>query len=313
MDRLNTLGSQREPFIFIIDYKKEKIVVKKISEISEDIKYYIDGFTNSSFQPIQTQIKLNKSPISFEEYHRKFISVIEQIRAGNTYLLNLTQPTPIEIDATLKEIYNTSTSKFKLLHEDNFVCFSPERFVKIENNTICTSPMKGTIKVSSTSKEELLNNPKEIAEHTMVVDLLRNDLNLVATDVKVSNFRYITKINSGEDELFQTSSDICGKLQSDWHAHIGDILGALLPAGSITGTPKRSTVEIIENIEGYKRDFFTGIFGYYDGLKLDSAVMIRFIEKKGSEYLFKSGGGITAMSSAEDEYQEMIDKVYISS
>ena len=310
MDRLNALGAKREPFVFICDYKKEQIVVEKIGEV-KNIQYYIDGFTNT-LKTKSPNTTLLKSPIDFTIYQKKFDSVLEEIKAGNTYLLNLTQPTPIEINTNLGEIYNNSSAKFKVHLENNFVCFSPERFIKIEDNQICTSPMKGTIKVTPTSKEALLENPKELAEHTMVVDLLRNDLNLVARDVRVANFRYVTKINSGEDELYQTSSDIVGELGEDWHSHIGDILDALLPAGSITGTPKKSTVQIIEQIEAYERGFFSGVFGYYDGERLDSGVMIRFIEKKGSDYLFKSGGGITAMSDVRDEYQEMIDKVYVS-
>jgi len=70
-------------------------------------------------------------------------------------------------------------------------------------------------------------------------------------------------------------------------------------------------VEIIKKIENYEREFFTGVFGYYDGKSFDSAVMIRFIEKQGQNYVYKSGGGITIDSDAKEEYQEMKDKVYV--
>jgi para-aminobenzoate synthetase component 1 len=91
----------------------------------------------------------------------------------------------------------------------------------------------------------------------------------------------------------------------------------LLPAGSITGTPKRKTVEIIHEIEKYDRGFFTGIWGIYDGTSLDTAVLIRFIERKKNntnnknQYIYKSGGGITLDSDINNEYNEMIEKVYI--
>jgi para-aminobenzoate synthetase component 1 len=87
----------------------------------------------------------------------------------------------------------------------------------------------------------------------------------------------------------------------------------LLPAGSITGTPKKKTIEIIKDIEMYERGFFSGIWGIYDGVSLNSAVLIRFIEKTkdDNKFIYKSGGGITIESDLKGEYFEMIDKVYI--
>jgi para-aminobenzoate synthetase component 1 len=104
---------------------------------------------------------------------------------------------------------------------------------------------------------------------------------------------------------------ITGVLPHDYSSHIGDILYRILPAGSVTGAPKKRTVEIIREAETYKRGYYTGIMGYFDGINLDSGVMIRFIEETPSGKIFKSGGGITYQSNANDEYQEMIDKVYV--
>lgn len=232
--------------------------------------------------------------------------------AGNTYLLNLTFPTEITVNANLLAIFSASQAPFKLYFKGQFITFSPERFVKIQDNVIKTYPMKGTIDATiPQARAKILNDIKEQAEHTMVVDLLRNDLSIIAKGVRVNQFRYINQINAGHKELLQVSSEITGILPSDWHCHIGDILLALLPAGSISGTPKKKTIEIIHSIENYERGFFTGIFGYFDGKQLDSAVMIRFIERQGQNLIYKSGGGITIDSQAEKEYQEMLDKVYI--
>ncbi|MFH0866978.1 MAG: chorismate-binding protein, partial [Bacteroidota bacterium] len=96
-----------------------------------------------------------------------------------------------------------------------------------------------------------------------------------------------------------------------YNEKIGTIIAALLPAGSVSGAPKNKTVEIITESENYERGYYTGIFGYFDGIKLDSGVMIRFIEKRGNDLYYKSGGGITVYSEAEKEYQEMIDKIYV--
>ena len=92
---------------------------------------------------------------------------------------------------------------------------------------------------------------------------------------------------------------------------LGDILFRLLPAGSICGAPKKKTVEIIRKVEGYERGFYTGVFGYFDGQNLDSAVAIRYIERQEDQLVFKSGGGITFMSDWEKEYDEMQKKVYV--
>lgn len=172
--------------------------------------------------------------------------------------------------------------------------------------------MKGTIDSNfDDAKNILLNNKKELAEHTMVVDLLRNDLGKVANNIKVEEFRTFSKISTKDRELFQTSSIISGDLQNNWQEKIGDILSNILPAGSITGTPKKSTIEILKNIENYDRGFYSGIFGIFDGINLQSFVLIRFIENINNELFYKSGGGITSDSTAKEEYEELLNKVYL--
>jgi para-aminobenzoate synthetase component 1 len=172
--------------------------------------------------------------------------------------------------------------------------------------------MKGTIDAKiPDAKEKILSNKKEMAEHVMVVDLLRNDLNIVSKHVKVEKFRYVESIKAGSRELLQVSSKISGELEESWQDRLGSIMIKLLPAGSITGTPKKKTVEIIKEVEGYERGFFTGVFGVFDGDSLDSAVMIRFVERQGDKLYYKSGGGITIDSKVEDEYNELKEKVYV--
>jgi para-aminobenzoate synthetase component 1 len=172
--------------------------------------------------------------------------------------------------------------------------------------------MKGTIDASLPNAiNTILNDPKEFAEHTMIVDLLRNDLGIVAKEIRVEDFRYISTIDTGNKRLHQVSSHISGILEGNWRENAGELLKALLPAGSISGTPKRKTVEIIQEVEGYDRGYFTGIFGHFDGINLYSAVAIRFIENIEGQLIYKSGGGITSDSEYQSEYNEMIDKLYI--
>lgn len=310
---LNQWGSQKKPFFFIIDFDVNHFEVVPFSEL-KNIYFEMDEFSilKPSISNKVTPILNIKKQISFEDYQRAFVQVQHEIYHGNTYLLNLTFPTEIDLNTDLLNVYVQSHAKFKLFYKNQLVSFSPERFIKIEHNQIKTYPMKGTIDASVDNAEEiLLNDPKEFAEHTMVVDLLRNDLSMVAKNVKVTRFRFLNKINAGSKQLLQISSEIIGNLNDNWSCHLGDILLTLLPAGSISGTPKRKTLEIIKKVENYQRGFFTGIFGYFDGKRLDSAVMIRFIEKQDNRFFYKSGGGITIDSNIENEYKELLQKVYL--
>jgi len=306
---INTLGKKKEPFLFISDFKAKNIEVIPLNKLEElDIEFTIDENYSHKKHPHH----FNKEPVDFASYASKFEEVIEEIKAGNTYILNLTQATKIETDLSLKEIYNLANAHYKLRLRDEFVCFSPEKFIQIKGNQIHTFPMKGTIDVSIKNAQELiLNNQKEMAEHIMIVDLLRNDLSIVAKNVTVEAFRYVQKIDAGEKELLQVSSHIKGDLEANWQNHLGDILQALLPAGSISGTPKKSTLEIIDKIENYERGFFSGVFGVFDGTTFDSGVMIRFVQKTTEGYIYKSGGGITIESDAKSEYDELLDKIYL--
>ena len=296
--------------MFVIDFSLKDFYLSPLAEVPEDIAYSLAQHRTQTYH--DKKIPYNFKPISKVRYTQAFQAIQEEIKSGNTYLINLTFPSQFMINYSLKEIYNYTDAKFKLLFKDKFVCFSPERFIKIKNNTIFTHPMKGTIDATIPhAKEKILANEKEMAEHTMVVDLLRNDLSMVARKVRVEKFRYVESIKAGERELLQVSSKIKGDLEEDWQARIGDILTTLLPAGSITGTPKKITTEIIKRLEGYERGFYSGVFGVFDGESLDSAVMIRYIEKIGESLYYKSGGGITIDSDLDAEYDEMCEKIYV--
>ncbi len=312
MERMNKLGQQREPFLFVLSYDLKKKFVQPLSSLDENIFFKIGNQRNYPQEPLTKTYFLKKNPIPFLHYKESLEKVLEEIRSGNTYLLNLTFETPIESNLTLKEIFTYAKAKYKLYFKGEFICFSPEKFIEIEGNTISTYPMKGTIEASiPNAKEKILANKKEMAEHVMIVDLMRNDLGMVATKVSVEKFRYVETIKAGDKELLQVSSKISAKLPTDWRENISSILKTMLPAGSITGTPKRSTVNIINNIENYERGFYTGVFGIFDGENLYSAVMIRFIEEREEKLFYKSGGGITIDSNAQSEYEELIDKIYL--
>ena len=315
--QMNKLGKQNTPFLFILDFEgseKSKVIPIDDFKNSKEIQFNLHGITNHKPHPsiFNKKIDLKKTVISFEHYKKAFQFCQKEINYGNSYLLNLTFPTAIRINLSLEEIYQYSQARYKLFVKDHFVCFSPETFIKIQNGVISSNPMKGTISTKVPNAEQvILADEKEFAEHATIVDLIRNDLNRVAKKVKVERFRYLEKIQTHDGGLIQVSSKITGVLPNDYSKNIGNILSELLPAGSITGAPKSKTIEIIQEAEQYERGFYTGIVGCFDGENLDSAVMIRFIEKQHDQLYFKSGGGITNQSIAEKEYQELMNKVYV--
>ncbi len=329
MDRL---GGRGEPFLFLVDFPTEESLILTPGEATRrGILFDIAGNTNASSRPGQgagtdatigsdaatgagalREFEFRKFPLPFADYRRAFDAVQAEIAEGNTYLLNLTFPTRIQTDLDPVEIFHSGPAKYRVLVPGRFVCFSPERFVRISGGTISSCPMKGTIDASSPGAESsILADPKELAEHTTIVDLIRNDLNAVATDVAVERFRYIDRVSTSRGVILQVSSLITGRLGGDYRRRLGTILFSMLPAGSVTGAPKKKTVDIIRRVESGPRGFYTGIAGYFDGKDLDSGVMIRFIETTEEGMCYRSGGGITAQSDAESEYRELIGKVYV--
>lgn len=327
---MNLLGKLQIPFLFILDFELQSPIVLPLKEVNpQEIQFKINDLQNKPSTPflenlfskknpssetegVRARLKFTKRPMPFSEYQKAFQQVQREINFGNSYLLNLTFPTPIETNWSLAEIFQHSQAKYKLYLKNQFVVFSPETFIQIQNNQIASYPMKGTIDASiPNARQQIMADEKEKAEHHTIVDLIRNDLSQVSKNVRVERFRYLEEIQTHEGKLLQASSKIVGDLAPGYPSQIGDLLLTLLPAGSISGAPKRKTIEIIQAAENYTRSYYTGIFGYFDGQNLDSAVMIRFIENIEGQLYFKSGGGITSLSQAETEYHELIKKVYV--
>lgn len=310
-EKINDLGASKTPFVFCLNYAADDGFVYELDSLPENIAFYIDGKSYGYAEKHKTPAITKKTPVLRQNYNLQIKTLKEKIADGDIYMANLTCPTKIEIEGSLDDIFCSSTSEFRLLLKDGFVVSSPEAFVEIRGHTISTFPMKGTaVFDGEESVKKLLENPKELAEHTMTVDLLRNDLSIVASGVRVEEFRYPIIIEANGQKLIQTVSKISGELPRGFM--LGDTLFALLPAGSITGTPKRKCVEILKEIEGYERGFFCGIFGYFDGEKLKSGVSIRYIEQTDDGFIYKSGGGITIESDENAEYEEMLKKVYLA-
>jgi len=311
---MNRLGKEKTPFLFVIDFAMRKPLIVPLDEIdATEILFDVNGQTNAKGRPeTDKTLEFNATPVSKEVYCKAFQTVQHHIRRGDSFLLNLTMPSTVETNYSLREIFYRSEARYKLWLRDKLVVFSPEIFVKVNNGIISSYPMKGTMDASlPDAAERLLASEKELAEHYTIVDLIRNDLSMVSENVEVVRFRYIDRLKTHKGALLQMSSEIRGTLPDDYSGQIGDILLRLLPAGSISGAPKKKTVDIICSVENYDRGFYTGIFGIFDGVNLDSGVMIRYMEQTNTGMVYKSGGGITANSICEEEYRELIDKIYV--
>lgn len=310
---MNALGQTGSPFVFVVDFEMKKIIVAEPHELDDGIHISFPNFShNLDTNAHSHQLQWSKEPMSFEQYEVGYRKVLQEINIGNTFLINLTYPTEVECSGGIHDIFHSAAAKYKMYLEGEFTFFSPETFVKIQNGKIATYPMKGTIDASlPDALETLLSDEKELAEHYTIVDLLRNDLSIVAKEVNVTKFRYPDYLQTNDKSLIQISSEIEGKLPTDYVSSIGDLLFALLPAGSISGAPKRKTVEIIRSAEQIDRGYYTGVAGYFDGKDLDSTVIIRYVEENENRLQYRSGCGITSQSELKKEYEEMIDKVYL--
>jgi len=312
---MNELARARKPFLFIIDYKQECSYIEEVNKIDPSFcRYNFNGVKNveDAVTSYQGELEWHFTPTSLSDYRKSFEIVKRNILAGNSYLTNLTCKVPITTNLKPEDIFHHSKALYKLWLKDHLVCFSPEIFVRIEEGQIKSHPMKGTIDATLPDAESrLINDVKEAAEHATIVGLIRNDLSMVAEQVRVARYRYCDRLETSKGAIFQTSSEICGTLPADYPSRMGEIIFRLLPAGSITGAPKPKTMSIIEEAEGYERGFYTGVMGYCDGKNLDSAVMIRFIEQEDGRLYYKAGGGITSKSDLQSEYNEMIQKIYV--
>ncbi len=314
---MNRYGSRGEPFLFLVSFSGEGNCVEPLNEATSNGLYMEMPNLATHSLPVAPQasvvpVTFEKSPVERERYRRAFSMVTGQILYGNSFLLNLTFPTRIDTNYTLEEIFTRSRAPYKIYLENELVVFSPERFIRIDGTTISSNPMKGTMDAAIPgAHSKLTSDEKEDAEHNTIVDLIRNDLSTIASTVRVRRFKYIERLKTNQGELLQMSSEISGTLPAGYQKRLGEMMFKLLPAGSICGAPKKKTVEIIREAEQYDRGYYTGVFGHWDGKRLDSAVAIRYIEKENGGLVFKSGGGITFQSRCENEYDEMLKKVYV--
>jgi len=255
------------------------------------------------------------SSLSMNEYEEGVSKIKEYIRSGDIYQANLTRKisgltslSPFDTALRLKNSNPVEFGVFAKIEGKYVISTSPERFFKIENSVITAEPIKGTIRRSESEATDKINlsnlmkNKKELAELSMIVDLLRNDMNKICSDIAVKGFPLVMKLKN----VYHLYSVIEGRLET---GNFTEIIKALFPGGSITGCPKIRACQIIEELEKNGRGLYTGNFGYvnFNG-NMDFNIMIRTLFYDNGLVSFNTGGGITLLSDPIQEYEETIHK-----
>ena len=252
--------------------------------------------------------------ISWDEYHDAITRIREHILAGDTYQVNFTMRlrtafsgNPWSLFLTLYEAQRSGYSAFVNLGRYNICSVSPELFFSIQDGKILCKPMKGTIKRGMTNIEDmqrqqwLHSSEKNRAENLMIVDMIRNDIGMLA-DIGTVRVEKLFSI-----EKYPTVHQMTSTVVADVTASMPEILCKMFPCASITGAPKIKTMEIITHLEKDPRGIYTGSIGYISpGAKAQFNVAIRTVvvdlERNSAEY--GVGGGIVWDSESSDEYEE---------
>ena len=297
--------NKKFPYLYFV--KPKKIIKYKVEKIN----------------PKKTKIHLLKELIDYKKYDKKINEIKNELYNGNAYQINYSIKkiykcfnNGFNTYLSLRELVKPPYGFYIKFNNYEILSFSPELFFKTKNNTIYSYPMKGTRgrnsnkKIDYKLKLELKNSSKDKAEHLMIVDLLRNDIG------KISKFGKVKVNDMFKIKSFKTVHQMISCVQGELKNNINesDILNALFPGGSITGAPKESAMKIIDKLENYSRDLYTGSIGYINqkgDLKFNIAIRTMTIKNKKGSY--PVGGGIVWDSKSKDEWKETKTKSEILS
>jgi len=329
MDSLN--DETNIPDLYMI---RPKIVIgfsHKFSELTiiindkkyEKYLYILKDLINSTYkhQPLKKAKILTEPKYVFSK--EKFFEMVEKakenIKAGDIFQIVLSNRLKLKAQIDRLSFYRKLRSKnpspyLYYLDIDDFAIIgsSPEVMVRLTDDVILLRPIAGTRKRGETLKkdlaleEEMINDPKEVAEHIMLVDLGRNDVGRVARagSVKVEELMRVERYS----HVMHMVSDVVGEIDSKYDMF--DLFKATFTAGTMTGAPKIKAMELIAKYEGIKRGYYAGSIGYFgfDG-NMDSAITIRTALIKGDDVIFQAGAGVVADSKPELEYKEVNNKL----
>jgi para-aminobenzoate synthetase component 1 len=310
-------------------FQPKKIFLLKGNQLEIHYLYMCDDEIDSDFDEILSLTSSFQRPtsciikqrISKENYLSKVEKMLAHIHRGDIYEANFCMEfyaenaiiDTLEIYKKLNAISEPPFAVYFKNNSDYLLCASPERYLKKEGLKVISQPIKGTAKRSfdiesdEISKSELENNPKERSENIMIVDLVRNDLSKTATKASV-NVEELCQIYTFK-QVHQMISTIVSEVENTISPV--EIIQTTFPMGSMTGAPKISAMNIIENLEETKRGLYSGAVGYFTpNGDFDFNVVIRSIlyNAKNQYLSFSVGSAITSKSIPESEYEECLLK-----
>jgi anthranilate synthase component I len=247
------------------------------------------------------------------EHERRVTRVQEHIRRGDAFQVVLSQraerptgATPLAVYRALRRV-NPSPYLFLLeLGELALVGSSPETHVKVDGSRASLNPIAGTTERGDGDAERLLASGKDRAEHVMLVDLGRNDLSRVCKPGTVHVERFL------EPERFSHVTHLVSEVTGELADGVTpfDVLRATFPAGTVSGAPKVRAMQIISDLEDYRRGTYAGVVGYYlPGVGLDTCIAIRTVRLQDGVAYLQAGGGVVADSDPGEEHQECLNKL----
>ncbi len=291
---------------------------KHLAEIAERLSEPSDSLPIVDIATIGDLSLDYKSNFKQDDFKTAVNKCVEYIRAGDIFQVVISQRMQVEINVDPFEIYRTlrvvnpSPFMFYLKTADaTLVGSSPEIMVRVVDGKLTVRPLAGTRPRGADEEEdqrladELLADPKERAEHVMLVDLGRNDVGRVAQyrTVELSDVMTIERYS----HVMHITSNVTGQLRDDTDAF--DALRACLPAGTVSGAPKVRAMEIIDELEPHRRGPYAGAVGYLDyGGNMDTCIALRTMVIQGKTAYVQAGAGIVADSVPESEYQETLNK-----
>jgi para-aminobenzoate synthetase component 1 len=285
-----------------------------------EIVFEFPEFPSSSLNENKLPYKISNftQECNEEEYCSKVKRIQDYILSGYVYEVNLTQQFSADFSGSpwsfFNHLYQKNSAPYSayLNFPEFTICsISPEQFLSCDKRKVTTKPIKGTAPRGRNSEEDrvnqemLMNSGKDLAELHMIVDLLRNDLS------KVCKLGSVKVINPNKLETFANVFHLVGIVEGFLRDEVSliELIKACFPGGSITGCPKIASMQVIEELETYKRNLYTGSIFVMNNVFLQSSIVIRTgIVVKGKLFV-NSGGAITIESDPESEYQEILHKI----
>jgi len=323
-EKLYTSKEDKTGFPLLACWEPSVIIAEKRDGSPFYYGNYEDFMTRAE-KPVEIENVLNEISLSptltKEEYLNGFEKIQQGLQAGDIYEMNFCQHfsanikniDPISLYQKLNKLSPAPFSGIIKYNNSWLICSSPERFLQKKGDKLISQPIKGTIKKFANKNEndaamlQLKENPKEINENVMIVDLVRNDLSHFATKngVQVTELCKVYPFATVNHMI----STVNAKLKQD--AETTEILAKAFPMGSMTGVPKIKALEIADTLENFQRRLYSGCIGYFTNEDdFDFNVVIRSItwNEKNGYFSFSAGSAITIQANGEDEYNECMLK-----